>query len=208
MQKITWKEETIEALKDLGGIAHVDDILNRIIERNNLDMSSAKTPNKTLARVLQTYTFSTEYGTDNIFYPVYGIDARKGIWGLVDYILDNIGYNLSIEDDLFSEGKSRLCQHIIRERNQEIIKQAKQKFKSEHNGKLFCEVCEFDFVKEYGKLGEDFIEAHHIKPVSEMDPGEKTNINDIVMICSNCHSMIHRKKPWLKKEELKKLLAR
>lgn len=39
-----------------------------------------------------------------------------------------------------------------------------------------------------------------------MKEGEKTNLNDIVMLCSNCHSMVHRKKPWLEKEELKLIL--
>ena len=34
-------------------------------------------------------------------------------------------------------------------------------------------------------------------------PEEKTKIEDIVMLCSNCHSMIHRKKPWTTKDNLK-----
>ena len=37
-------------------------------------------------------------------------------------------------------------------------------------------------------------------------PNEKTKIEDIVMLCSNCHSMVHRRKPWTTKEDLKKLL--
>ena len=39
-----------------------------------------------------------------------------------------------------------------------------------------------------------------------MKPNEKTKIEDIVMLCSNCHSMVHRRKPWATKEDLKKLL--
>lgn len=45
------------------------------------------------------------------------------------------------------------------------------------------------------------------KPVSQMQPGEKTSINDLMMVCSNCHSMIHRKRPWLSKEQLSRLLV-
>ena len=206
MNSFTWKEETIEALYDLGGIAHIKEIYNRIIERNNLDLSNAKTPKRTLSRVLQSHSFSTTYGTENIFYCVYGVKSKKGIWGLVDYTLDNMGYNLSMDDNSFSEGHVNLRQHIIRERNPELIRKAKEKFKLEHNGKLYCEICKFDFFKKYGELGKDFIEAHHIKPISKMKDGEKTNINDIVMLCSNCHSMIHRKKPWLSKDRLSELL--
>lgn len=56
---------------------------------------------------------------------------------------------------------------------------------------LVCEVCGFDFEKVYGKLGTGYIEVHHKKPVSE---GERTtDLNDdLVMLCSNCHKMIHR----------------
>ena len=35
---------------------------------------------------------------------------------------------------------------------------------------------------------------------------EKTSIEDIVMVCSNCHSMIHRKKPWLTIDKMKSII--
>ncbi len=57
--------------------------------------------------------------------------------------------------------------------------------------KLQCEVCGFDFEKSYGKLGAGFIEVHHKKPVSEGVHMTDLN-NDLVMLCSNCHRMIHR----------------
>lgn len=85
---------------------------------------------------------------------------------------------------------------------------AKKQFKERHNGKLFCEICGFSFADKYGDIGKDFIEAHHIKPVSEMKEGESTNINDIVMVCSNCHSMIHRRKPWLNKNEIRDIIKK
>ena len=81
-------------------------------------------------------------------------------------------------------------------------------FIKKHNGKIFCEVCGFDFSEMYGELGKDYIEAHHIKPISEMSENEKTDINDIVLLCSNCHSMIHRKRPWINKDELHSLIKK
>ena len=202
----TWKEETIAALMDLGGVAHISDIFNRIVERGKIDMSMAETPKRTLSMILQTYSYSTSYGKENIFFSVYGVKARKGLWGLVDHTLDNIGLPLTQDDETFSEGKIKMRQHLIRERNANLIKKAKEKFKERHEGKLFCEICEVDFSQRYGKLGKDFIEAHHIKPVSEMQDGDKTSINDIVMLCSNCHSMVHRRKPWLTRDELESIL--
>jgi 5-methylcytosine-specific restriction protein A len=56
-----------------------------------------------------------------------------------------------------------------------------------------CWVCEFDFQKTYGVLGDGFIEVHHVQPLatykSPMAVNPKT---DLVPLCSNCHSMIHR----------------
>jgi len=77
----------------------------------------------------------------------------------------------------------------------------------EKNGKLFCEVCEFVFADKYGDIGQDFIEAHHNKAISEMKENEKTKVSDLIMVCSNCHKMLHRRRPWLTKEKLKLLLV-
>lgn len=54
-----------------------------------------------------------------------------------------------------------------------------------------CQVCGLNFEEAYGELGKEFIEVHHLHPVSQ---GEcKVNpIEDLVPLCSNCHSMIHR----------------
>lgn len=58
-----------------------------------------------------------------------------------------------------------------------------------------CQACGFDFEKVYGKLGEGFIEVHHIKPLFSL--GEETKVDpakDMVCLCSNCHRMVHRKR--------------
>ena len=31
-----------------------------------------------------------------------------------------------------------------------------------------CQICNFDFEKKYGVLGKDYIEVHHIVPVSKL----------------------------------------
>ena len=91
------------------------------------------------------------------------------------------------------EGKSAYKLHRIRERNHQVINKAKARFKKQNNERLFCEACKFDFYTFYGEKGADFIEGHHNKLVSEMKEGEKTKIEDISMLCSNCHRIIHRK---------------
>ena len=142
-------------------------------------------------------------GKPPLFYMVEG--KRKGHYGLLEE--KGVSVDLTQEDDEFSEGKRYLAKHLRRERNTRLIALAKKRFQEQH-GRLYCEVCGFDFVDAYGELGEGFIEAHHVIPVSQLNEGDATRIEDIMMVCSNCHSMIHRRKPWLNKDELIKILKR
>jgi predicted HNH restriction endonuclease len=75
-------------------------------------------------------------------------------------------------------------------------------------GRLACEACGFDFHEQYGDRGEGFIECHHTKPVHTLKPGQKTKIGDLRLLCSNCHRMVHAKRPWLTMEELAAVLRR
>jgi hypothetical protein len=118
--------------------------------------------------------------------------------------LERIGFGE--DDEVFPEGKFILKKHLMRERSPAVIKKAKSNFEKKH-GRLFCEVCSFDFETIYGTIGEGFIEGHHLIPVSEMQEGDETKPSDILLVCSNCHKMIHRKRPWLEREELLELLS-
>ena len=58
-----------------------------------------------------------------------------------------------------------------------------------------CAACGFNFGLSYGEHGVGFIEVHHLKPVSTFT--EETQVdpeNDMTVLCSNCHRMIHRRK--------------
>ena len=74
-------------------------------------------------------------------------------------------------------------------------------------GALRCQVCGFSFGETYGDLGESFIECHHLTPVSELKAGATTNLSDLVVVCSNCHRMLHRRRPWLTAAELRVLVT-
>lgn len=70
-----------------------------------------------------------------------------------------------------------------------------------------CNICGFDFQKVYGPLGKDTIEVHHIIPVSKCGKDYVINpINDLIPVCSNCHTMLHKKNPPLLPEELKEIM--
>lgn len=73
---------------------------------------------------------------------------------------------------------------------------------------VICKGCKFDFYKIYGPHGENYIEVHHLVPLSSLV--EVTLINpktDMTVLCANCHRMIHRnKKSCLSLPQLKKII--
>ena len=57
-----------------------------------------------------------------------------------------------------------------------------------------CQCCGMDFSEMYGEeLGANFIEVHHLKLIStfEKDGVPENFLENLVPLCSNCHSMIH-----------------
>lgn len=55
-----------------------------------------------------------------------------------------------------------------------------------------CQICGFDFSEIYGELGKGYIELHHKRPLSESIEIQQTTLEDVAIVCSNCHSMLHR----------------
>lgn len=110
------------------------------------------------------------------------------------------------EDDEFeaSEGRILTVQHQRRERSSAIVRRKKDQ-ELNRTGRLACAVCEFDFSLVYGERGAGFIECHHTKPVETLEDGEKTRLSDLALLCSNCHRMIHARRPWLTISELQEI---
>ena len=83
--------------------------------------------------------------------------------------------------------------HIIKEtevvrRNPQLRQQCIDRY-----GYL-CQCCGMNFAELYGEeLGANFIEVHHLKPIStyEEDGIPENFLENLVPLCSNCHSMIH-----------------
>ena len=111
-----------------------------------------------------------------------------------------------VEIDTFfadEEGRQRIRTHISYERS------AKNRARALKVHGTKCLACGFDFDACYGTAhAESYIEVHHINPVASgtaiRDP-EK----DLAPLCSNCHSMAHRRKGMsLGISEIKALIAK
>ncbi|MEP7247191.1 MAG: HNH endonuclease [Gammaproteobacteria bacterium] len=113
-----------------------------------------------------------------------------------------------IVDDFVEAPEGRLLsrRHVTRERNRKLVEQKKRRV-MQTSGKLECEACGFDFALRYGTRGNGFIECHHLQPVTTLAENGKTHVNDLAVVCANCHRIIHRGKPWLTVAELKTLLV-
>jgi hypothetical protein len=109
------------------------------------------------------------------------------------------------EEESFPEGKEKYRIHKAKERNQKLIALKKQKAFSQ-NPNMPCEICQFSFKLKYGEIGDKFIEAHHVSPISQLTEEVETKLDDLILVCANCHKILHRKRPWLTIEEFKKIL--
>jgi len=100
--------------------------------------------------------------------------------------------NLNSDSSVYTEGKQKVYISKKRERNAKLRKKA-----IEIHGSS-CMVCDFNFGEKYGSLGDGFIEVHHVKPISEYRKEKPTNPElDLVVLCANCHRMVHRKKDYV-----------
>lgn len=105
------------------------------------------------------------------------------------------------ENELYAEGKTKTVLVNSYERNQI----ARQKC-IEYYG-VVCQVCNFDFEKVYGDIGKDFIHVHHVVDIATIGSEYSVDpLKDLIPVCPNCHSMLHKKKPAYLIIELKEMI--
>lgn len=69
-----------------------------------------------------------------------------------------------------------------------------------------CAVCDFDFRKVYGAIGEGYIHVHHLRQLADIgERYEVDPIQDLRPVCPNCHAMIHKRRPAYSIEEMREL---
>ena len=86
------------------------------------------------------------------------------------------------------EGRSTLRQHVAYERSARNRRRALEV----HGTK--CVACGFDFNAVYGPShARGYIEIHHVRSIAK-GQGRVDPYTDLVPLCSNCHSMAHRRR--------------
>ncbi len=100
-----------------------------------------------------------------------------------------------VDDEISAfEGEERIALVRHRKREQKLRDAKLKQAKTKNNGRLICEVlgCCFDFEKVYGELGKDFAHVHHLKPIGDRNSPSLTSLDDLAIVCANCHAMIHK----------------
>ena len=231
----TWKQAAVKVLRDFGREARTQEILDEILS-SGIKSTRGQTPLLTLRTELYRACIRqgdfTRPAPDILFY-----EAGDDYWGLIEWrshpvtdsetnvnkgsqpssdsdtqksdkkMENTIWFAPEDDEEAFPEGKEVYRLHRTRERNPKVAELAKTK-RLKKDPSLHCEVCAFSFVEIYGELGESFIEAHHTIPLSDTDGEIETHIEDIALVCSNCHKMLHRRRPWLAIGELKEMLSK
>ena len=137
------------------------------------------------------------------------ISVRKpGISGIPSYVRAaaadaSPSLDVDIHTIAASEGRQRLVSHLQRERNQTLVRQKKKRAAS-----LDCEVCGFSFGRTFGSAADNYCEVHHLLPLSEVEPTSKTRIEDLAILCANCHRVAHLVNPPHTLDHLRRLLGK
>ncbi|MBK8640481.1 MAG: HNH endonuclease [Chromatiaceae bacterium] len=163
----------------------------------------------------RTAYFARTFGFGDVQIQISVPNDGESLLTFLEDLFDLVEHRLAADDlrtakpagrDSFPEGIAYERLHTARERSRNLVLLAKRRAMN-RDGHLSCQVCEFDFAKVYGDLGRDFIEAHHTIPLSQLDGVRETRVEDLALVCSNCHRMLHRRRPWLGMKDLKDVLG-
>lgn len=177
------------------------------VEKNILKEFSINTEGLTLYELIDLYELKK---IENILYT--GIDNKKrrdlrsAFQCYLRYVQNNSMYDENIilkEEESYTEGGKKVYISKKAERNIKL----REKAISIHG--TTCKVCAFNFEEIYGIWGKGFIEVHHLIPLGTGDNQIRITDpkKDLIVLCANCHRMVHRKKGiTLTVEELKQKL--
>jgi len=100
------------------------------------------------------------------------------------------------------EGEQYRTEVKFRKRHRGLIEEKKE------NSDYRCEVCEMKFEEVYGDIGRDYIIAHHKEPIGSRKKASNTTLDDIALVCANCHAMLHRRERLMSISELRRRIRK
>ena len=111
--------------------------------------------------------------------------------------------DVDIHTHAATEGRRRLVLHLQRERSQTVVRNKKRQAIS-----LDCEICGFSFARAYGHAASDYCQVHHLSPLSEVQNSSRTRMEDLAILCANCHRVVHSCNPPYTLQQVRDMLAK
>lgn len=182
--KKTRTDEIIEALENMGGVAHYKEIAEYI--KSNTKKGVPLTLEDNIRSELERKSSdSTAFqGKTDLFYSHDGLG--NGIWGLRDYDkkledksieeLRNIAYLASRDSVVASKSYSN-----YRKRSSEVKAYILARAKG------FCEGCN-EKAPFMNKEGNPYLETHHVSKLADGGPDDP---RFVIALCPNCHRKAH-----------------
>ena len=128
-------------------------------------------------------------------------DSRiEGLDWYLEYLQSMVSQDVKLEEHEGQQKEKRIRmatpkmegKHIKRERT--VIQRnpdARRKC-IEHFG-CQCAACGLIMSEKYGDIGDGFIEVHHLNPIHLFSKAHEVDFKtDLIPLCPNCHSMIHK----------------
>lgn len=201
--------ETVrKALESLGGKAHIRDIFKMLA-------STIPTPESSIRRTLQEYCKACgafEQGNDELFFSVYGLNARKGVWGLIGFETnkenndhdaplpaghEEVTYYPKIRDSKVSgpigygikeKEEDNDQDYLIPPDRREVksypkIRKSRIVLRVKEAKKYECEIC---FKAPELPNSRKIVHGHHMQPLGAEHEGHDV-IENILVVCPNCH---------------------
>lgn len=106
--------------------------------------------------------------------------------------------------EAYAEGERRKRESAYFVRNAKLALEAKR------HHKFTCQICGFCPADIYGSaFSSAGIECHHLDPLSERLNFKRTStLEDVTVLCSNCHRLIHSRRPSLGLQAARRLFKK
>jgi hypothetical protein len=109
--------------------------------------------------------------------------------------------DIDVHEPTAKEGNRKLTNHLCCERNQSIVRAKKNAAPD-----LKCQVCGFSFEEFYGERAKEYCEVHHLIPLAQLKESTETHLEDLAILCANCHRVVHLTNPPCTLEDLRKIV--
>ena len=108
--------------------------------------------------------------------------------------LSNIGYSENEIQQIVAILEVKEQKRLVNHKTFEGRISAKDKAQIKETLGYDCMACGMNMANTYGEYGKNYIELHHKIPYANMEENDTRtlSISDFVVLCPNCHSIIHR----------------